>query len=295
MPSPRLLLITGPTSVGKTAVAIRLARAFDAPVISADAMQVYRGMDIGTGKASGEERAAVVHYGIDIRDPNESFDAADFLRLSEEVMASHPRVVVAGGTSLYLRSLVRGLVDTPPVDPELRLELEGVDDLHGMLGEMDPVLAEGLHPNDRVRLIRGVEVYRTTGQRLSDLHREHARMPDRIDAEGIWLDRPDVFERIDQRVLEMVREGYLEEVQTLLSGGYSRDLKPMMSLGYRHMAAHLLDGLSLEEAIRLTQRDTRHYAKKQRNWHKALGYPQMNPEDVDAIDRAAHEAFTDGV
>jgi tRNA dimethylallyltransferase len=291
MSSPRLLLITGPTSAGKTAVAIRIARTFDAPVISADAMQVYRGMDIGTGKAREDDLGEVVHYGIDIRNPDESFDAADFLALCEEVMAQHPRVIVAGGTSLYLRSLIRGLVETPPVDPVLRQELEGVADLHGMLNAVDPVLAQGLHPNDRVRLIRGVEVYRTTGQRLSDLHREHAQMPDRVNATGIWLDRTDVFERIDRRVLEMVREGYLEEVQALLSRGYPRDLKPMMSLGYRHMTAHLLDGLSLEEAIRLTQRDTRRYARKQRNWRKSLGYPGIGPEDVDAIDRAAQEAF----
>lgn len=270
-----MLLLAGPTASGKTDAALAVARAFDAVVVSADAMQVYRGMDVGTGKVSAELRAEVRHFGIDVVDPDEPFDASRFVALADEVIASYPRVVVAGGTSLYLRSLVQGLVETPPVDPELRAEIEGLPDLHGALREVDPALAERLHPNDRVRIVRGLEVYRQTGLRLSEMHQVHqTQQRERHPHRGLWLDRdPDVLDaRIDARVQQMMREGYREEVERLLSEGYSRELKPMMSLGYRHLCDHLLDGVAIEEALRRTQRDTRRFARKQRTWMRQLGY-----------------------
>lgn len=267
----RAFVIGGPTASGKTGLAVELALAYDAVVLSADAMQVYRGMDIGTGKATVEERRGVLHYGFDLREPDEPFDAADFVTLADEVLARHPRVVVAGGTSLYLRALQRGLVDTPDPDPALRAELDTVEDLHGRLAAVDPVLAERLHPNDRVRLVRGVEVYELSGQRLSDLHEAHAAAPDRVEVDGVWLDRDDLDERIDARVLEMMEDGYLEEVEALVARGFGSDVKPMRSLGYRHLAAHLEDGVALEEAVRRTQRDTRRFARKQRTWRRHVG------------------------
>ncbi|MCB9683763.1 MAG: tRNA (adenosine(37)-N6)-dimethylallyltransferase MiaA [Alphaproteobacteria bacterium] len=287
-----MLILAGPTAAGKTATAVEVARRFDAVIVSADAMQVYRGMDVGTAKVTPEEQAGVPHFGIDVVDPRDPFDAAAFVALAEAVLATHPRVVVAGGTSLYLRSLVRGLVPTPPVDPALREELEAIEDLHGELRRVDPELAERLHPNDRVRLVRGLEVFRQTGERMSELQRAHAAAPDRHAHVGLWLDRPDLFERIDRRVESMMAAGYLDEVRRLLDDGVGRDLKPMQSLGYRHLCDHLLDGLPLDEAVRRTARDTRHFARKQRTWMRQLGYPRVEPPHLDEALRAAARAFT---
>lgn len=268
----KVFVIGGPTTAGKTAVAVQVARAFGAEVLSADAMQVYRGMDIGTGKATLEERGGIPHHGIDVRDPDEPFDAADFVGLAEGLLRAGKRVVVAGGTSLYLQALRRGLVVTPPIDPVRRAEWEQRSDLHAALAEVDPVLAGRLHPNDKVRLIRGLEVHADLGVRLSDLQAEHAAQPDRVDVHGVWLDREDLDPRIDARVLQMMEDGYVDEVRGLLDR-YPRTLKPMRSLGYRHLADHVLDGLDLQEAVRLTQRDTRRFARKQRTWRAHVGLP----------------------
>lgn len=291
MSRPSVLVVAGPTASGKTALSVSLAQRWDAVVLSADAMQVYRGMDIGTAKATAEERAGVPHFGLDIREPSQPFDVADFLQLFEEVQAAHPRVVVAGGTHLYLRGLIRGLVGTPPVDPALRAELEAAPDLHHRLQQVDPALAERLHPNDRVRLVRGMEVFLQTGQRLSELQAQHAQAPDRVRAEVLWCDRDDLAERIDRRVLQMMQGGYLGEVQTLLDTGHTRDLKPMQSLGYRHLADHLLDGVELAEAVRRTQRDTRRFARKQRTWRKNLGAATHDARDPSLCEAAAERAF----
>ncbi len=274
----RVLAVGGPTASGKSALAVEIARRCGAVVLSADAMQVYRGMDIGTGKITVEERRGVPHFGLDLRDPDEPFDVADFLELADAVLREHDRVIVAGGTALYLRALRRGLVPTPKPDPALRAALESEPDLHGRLARVDPTLAERLHPNDRVRLIRGLEVYLLTGERLSALQAAHARAPDRVDVVGVWLDRSDLDARIDARVHRMMEAGYLEEVRRLLDAGYGPGLKPMRSLGYRHLTAHVLEGVPLGEAVRRTQRDTRRFARKQRTWRRQLGFG----DDVDA-------------
>ncbi len=286
-----VLVIAGPTSSGKTEAALAVAERFGAVVVSADAMQVYRGMDIGTGKATADERARATHLGLDVVEPDGAFDAAAFMVLADAAIALHPRVVVAGGTSLYLRTLVRGLVRTPPVDPDLRAEIEAIDDLQGALAEVDPVLAARLHPNDRVRLVRGLEVHRASGQRLSDLHAAHRAAPDRLVAHGVWLERSDLDARIDLRVHRMVEAGYVDEVRGLLTAGYSPSLRPMQSLGYRHLCAHLVDGLGLDEAVRRTQRDTRRFARKQRTWSKQLGYTIAIDVGADAAVEAAVVAF----
>lgn len=266
----KAFVVGGPTATGKSALAIELAEQFDAVVVSADAMQVYRGMDIGTAKTRVEEMGGVPHFGIDVVEPDQTFDAADFIELARGVLAEHPRVIVAGGTSLYIRSLKRGLVQTPPVDPALRASIEAEGRLHERLLEVDPALADRLHPNDHVRILRGLEVYEATGQQLSALHAEHAEQPDQVEIHGVWLDREDLDARIDGRVLQMMESGYLSEVSGLLER-FPRTVKPMRSLGYRHLADHLVDGLALDEAVARTQRDTRRFARKQRTWAKHLG------------------------
>jgi tRNA dimethylallyltransferase len=289
---PRLLAITGPTASGKSALAAVLAEALGAVVVSADAMQVYRGMDVGTAKATAEERARVPHFGLDLVDPHEPFDASDFVREVARAVATGRPVIVAGGTSLYLWALRRGLVETPPVDAALRAELEALDAPHAALAEVDPALAARLHPNDRLRVVRGLEVFTQTGRRLSDLQAEHAAAPDVVDLVGIALDRPDLDARIDARARAMFEGGYVEEVERLLARGVSRDAKPMRSLGYRHVADHVIDGLPLDEALARTRRDTRRFARKQRTWLNTLRFPVVDASEAWPVARAlAREAF----
>lgn len=286
-----VLILAGPTAAGKTAASLEVAERYGAVILSADAMQVYRGMDIGTAKATVTERARVPHYGIDVCDPDEPFDAASFVELADGLLEAGERVVVAGGTSLYLKALVRGLVPTPSVDPALRAELEALPDPHRALAEVDPVLASRLHPHDRVRIVRGLEVFRASGQRLSELHDAHARAPDRVRAVGLWLDRDDLDARVDARVHLMIDAGYLDEVRRLLDAGWTRDIKPMRSLGYRHLCAHLLDGLPLAEAIERTQRDTRRFARRQRTWMRGLGYRRILPDHLPDVLAATEDLW----
>ncbi len=202
--------------------------------------------------------------------------------------------MVAGGTSLYIRSLIRGLVGTPAVDAALRAELELLADPHAELARVDPALAARLHPRDRVRVVRGLEVYRQTGQRLSALQLAHAVAPDRVPARGLWLDRADLRARIDRRLGQMMEAGYLEEVRGLLAAGVPRAARPMQSLGYRHLADHLVDGVGLDEALRKTSRDTWQLARKQRNWMRSLGFARVEGEALDAALAAASEVWPGG-
>lgn len=260
------LVITGPTGAGKSDVALDIAARHGAVVVSMDAMQVYRGMDIGTAKLPLSDRERVPHLCIDIRDPDEAFSAADFVAAADA--APGPKIL-CGGTPFYLRAWLHGLVAAPPVDLALRAELEALPDPHARLAEVDPPLAARLHPNDRVRVVRGLEIHALTGRRLSDLHAEDEGA--RRDAEVVWIDREDLYERLDMRVDAMMAAGYLDEVRALLDRGWSRSLKPLLSLGYRHLAAHLAGELPLDEAVRLTKRDTRHLARKQRGFLRSLG------------------------
>ncbi len=279
----RPLVITGPTGAGKSDAALEVAERYGAVVVSMDAMQVYRGMDIGTAKLSPTDRARVPHRCIDVREPDEPFSAADFVA---EADATPDPKILCGGTPFYLRAWLFGLVPAPPVDPALRAALEALPDPHARLAEVDPALAARLHPNDRVRIVRGLEVHALTGTRLSELHADDPKV--RRDAEVVWLDRDDLYERLDARVDAMMAQGYLDEVRALLDRGYTRALKPMQSLGYEHLASFLAGEIDLDEAVRLTKRDTRHLARKQRSFLRSLGF--FPREDVkEAAARAFEE------
>jgi tRNA dimethylallyltransferase len=292
----QLLILAGPTSAGKTAAAIALAEQWNPRFISADAMQIYRGMDIGTGKLSPDWLKRYPHAAIDIRDPQDPFNAVDFAALADAEIAlaeqKNRPVVLVGGTGLYFRALLQGFVQAPSGDAALRAEIEALPDLHAALAKVDPVLAQRLHPNDRVRLSRGIEVFRLTGKPLSQLHAEHNPEP-RHKAVALCLDRDGLYERINSRVLEMLKEGYLAEVEALRSQGYTpADTKPMRSLGYRHLSAHLDGDLPYDEAVRLTQRDTRHFAKRQRNLLRSLGgFTPCDADDRPRIEEAATAAW----
>lgn len=292
----KILVLGGPTATGKTDAAIQVADRFGAVIVSADAMQVYRGMDIGTAKPTPEELQRWPHHLVDVREPHQSYNAADFAQDCDALIKEHPRVVVAGGTGFYIRALLTGLAPAPPSVPELRAELEQLEDPHALLTEQDPVLAARLHPNDRVRVIRGLEVYRLAGRRLSEIHAEHDLSVPRHAAVRLMLDREDLAERIDLRVLQMMDRGYIDEVRGLLDAGITPDLKPMKSLGYKWLSAQLLEGLDPAEALRLTQRDTRRFARKQRTMFRSIGgFEAVKGGDMDRILRAAEQAFFDAL
>lgn len=277
----KLLIICGPTASGKSALALRLAHELDAEIVNADSMQIYRGMNIGTAKPSPEEQAEIRHHLIDIIEPDQPFSAADFADAADvaigDILSRNKRVIVVGGTGLYIKSLLKGLVDSPGGSEELRQKLHdeaaiiGNEAMLEQLRKVDPDLAAGLHPNNLPRIIRALEVFHLTGIPLSRQQKEHAFATQRYDTLriGISVDRQILYNRIEERAERMLSDGLLDEVGSLLAAGYGRDLKSMRSIGYKEAAAHLLGELSYEDAIRLIKRDTRHYAKRQLTWFKA--------------------------
>lgn len=292
---PTVLALAGPTAAGKSELALDLAEEWGATILSADAMQVYRGLDIGTAKLPLEERRGIPHVGLDVVSPEEPFDARSFVDLAWPLLREGRPVLVAGGTSLYLQALQRGLVETPPVDPELRSQLMADGRAWERLREVDPDLAARLNPRDQVRVVRGLEVFLSSGLRLSVLQAAHQQAPDQVRVVGLWLDREDLDQRIQRRLLEMREAGYLEEVAGLLRAGVPRGAKPMRSLGYRYLTEHLLDGLPLEEAWRCTERDTRTFARKQRTWMRSLRFPRVQGNFAEAGRDAARRAFGEAV
>ncbi|MDO9307640.1 MAG: tRNA (adenosine(37)-N6)-dimethylallyltransferase MiaA [Deltaproteobacteria bacterium] len=278
---PKLLIICGPTASGKSELALKLARELDAEIVNADSMQVYRGLDIGTAKPSREQLAEVPHHLVDVVEPDGTFSAADFAMAADaairEISSRGKRAIVVGGTGLYIRALLKGLVDSPGGSSEMRAALQDEADRSGnaaMLEKLrlvDPQLAAGLHPNNLVRIIRALEVHRLTGIPLSRHQQEHAFSTQRYHSLqiGILVERAELYKRIELRVERMLADGLLDEVRGLLSAGFARELKALRSIGYKESIAHLLGEIPLEEAVRLIKRDTRHYAKRQLTWFKA--------------------------
>lgn len=277
----KLLIICGPTASGKSDLALRLAHHLDAEIVNADSMQIYSGLDVGTAKPTLDQQADIKHHLIDVVNPAQLFSAADFSNAADvairNITGRGKRVIVVGGTGLYIRALVKGLVDSPSGDGELREHLQGESARIGnvamleKLRQVDPELAAVLHPNNLVRVIRALEVYQMTGIPLSHYQKEHAFSGRRYDTRhiGISVDRPVLYERIDNRVERMMSAGLLEEVESLMASGYGRDLKSMRSIGYKEVVAHLAGEISAEEAVRLIKRNTRHYAKRQLTWFRA--------------------------
>ncbi len=268
----------GATATGKTAFALALAEAIGGEIVSVDSMQVYRGMDIGTAKASVAERRRVAHHLVDVADPDDPFDARRFADLATEAVTDIARrgrrPLLVGGTGLWLKALVEGLMPAPPADDALRARLQevagtqGTEALHKRLQTVDPVAADRIHPRDGVRAIRALEVHELTGRPISEHHREHRSSEPALNALsfGLTFEREALHQRIDARTEAMWAAGFVEEVRGLIAAGYSPDLRPMGALGYKHVCAALSDGVPPEEAMRLTQRDTRRYAKRQRTW-----------------------------
>nr|WP_093884191.1 tRNA (adenosine(37)-N6)-dimethylallyltransferase MiaA [Syntrophus gentianae] len=278
---PCLLVVMGPTAVGKTGTAIALAKLCDGEIVSADSMQVYRHMDIGTAKPTPAEQGLVPHHLIDIVNPDEAFSAASYMERARAAIADLHRqgkgIVVAGGTGLYIRALLGGLFDGPGADEVLRrfyaaiLEREGKPGLYEILKSKDSRAAATIHPNDAARMVRALEVLELTGVSIVDQQQDHgfAQRPYKVLKIGLRVERPLLYERIEARTDQMMAQGFLEEVQRLLEMGFSEDLKPMQALGYRQLVRVLKGTLELEEAVRSIKRETRHYAKRQLTWFGA--------------------------
>lgn len=277
----KILIICGPTASGKSHLSVRLAQALNAEIVNADSMQIYRGMNIGTAKPSVDQQGGIRHHLIDVINPDQTFSAADFSAAADnairDILSRGKRAVVVGGTGLYIRALIHGLVDSPGGNGDVRLSLQeeavrlGNDAMLDKLRLVDPELAATLHPNNLVRIIRALEVYRLTGIPLSNYQKQHAFAPRRYETLqiGISVDRNVLYRRIDDRVEQMLSDGLVNEVRNLFSSGYRRDYKSLRSIGYKEIAAHLHGELLIEDAVRLIKRDTRHYAKRQLTWFNA--------------------------
>ena len=275
---PKVIVICGPTGIGKTTVGIRLAENVGGEIISADSMQVYRYMDIGTAKPTADEQNRISHHMIDVADPDEDFDALRFAEMARHkvMQLDHQGLIsfVVGGTGLYIKALLQGLFQARPVDPKIRERLKkkartnGSDALYDRLQQVDPEAADRLHPNDTYRIIRALETIESSGRSISAHHQGHGFKDTPFDVLKIALqmDRQVLYDRIDQRVDLMIAAGLVDEVKKLLAMGYSTDLKSMQSIGYRHVVDFLEERLSWEECVRTLKRDTRRYAKRQFTW-----------------------------
>jgi len=304
---PPVIVISGPTCVGKTEVATTLAEPLGGEIISADAMQVYRYMDIGTAKPTQQEQARVRHHLIDVADPDEPFSAARFKAAAEAVIGHlHKKgrpVFVVGGTGLYIKALTRGLFRVQEENGALRERLKaevkhlGSGVLHQRLQDVDPAAASRIHPNDAYRIIRALEILELTGTPMSEHHSAHGFSDDpyQVLKIGLFLDRERLYLRINQRVDRMLEAGFVKEVKGLLDRGYSADLKSMGSIGYRHMTQYLQGNVTWDETVRLFKRDTRRYAKRQLAWLRAdPKIHWLQPAEIDIMSRQI-DSFLTGV
>ena len=293
-----LVVIAGPTGVGKTAVAAALARRIEIEVVSADSRQVYRGMDVATGKPSAETRRQVAHHLVDVVDPDDRYQAARFRQDAavaiEAIRARGHLPVVVGGTGLYIRALVRGLDPAPPADPEYRRELasiaatEGRASLHARLSLAAPAVARRLHPNDHVRVVRALEMARAGAATLvQDRWRAPAESYD-VTYFGLTMDRAALARRLAARAAAFVDSGLRAEVERLLARGYDPSLPSLQSIGYREFVRVVRGGLDPAEALRLMQRDTVRYAKRQWTWFaREPGIEWLDVDRVGGVEGAA--------
>jgi tRNA dimethylallyltransferase len=294
----RAIYLTGPTASGKSAVGVLLARRLDAEIVALDSMTLYRGMDIGTAKPTLAERGGVPHHLIDVLEPWESASVADYLRRAQEVVAGiearGKRVLFVGGTALYLKALLRGLFEGPGADASIRMRLEREADeegeaaLHTRLQALDAPTAHRLHPNDRRRIVRALEVIELTGQPLSRLQREHER-PAPAETPVYALERPrdELYERIDRRVEAMFADGLVEEVRRLMKLPRPLSDVAAQGVGYREVIEMLAGGVGLDATIERVQRRTRQFAKRQGTWFRGLAevrpWPLSLGEDLEQV------------
>lgn len=290
-----MVILTGPTAVGKTALSIELAKKINGSIISADSMQVYRHMDIGSAKVMPEEMNGVRHYLIDEFEPDEEFHVVKFVERAkehlEEIYAEEKIPIIAGGTGFYIQALLYDIDFTEQeCDEAYRAGLEqlavekGADYLHNMLREVDPASADAIHANNIKRVIRALEFYHLSGKRISE-HNEKERektSPYHFAYFVLTDERPHLYANIDKRVDLMIEQGLVDEVQKLKNMGFHRDMVSMQGLGYKEILDYLDGKTTLEEAIYIIKRETRHFAKRQLTWFR-------RERDVIWLDKQAYD------
>jgi tRNA dimethylallyltransferase len=291
-----LIIILGPTGVGKSSTAVKLAKKLRGEIINCDSRQVYKNFDIGTDKISLEKRENIPHHLLDIVSPSTQFTAADFARLALEtanaILERNKLPLIVGGTGLYFKALLNGLFPGGGSDSALRRKLErearekGLDTLREKLKEVDPVYYQKIGEKDKVRIIRALEVFYSTRKPLSrQFLKTKSYVKDfNIIKIGLKLERKELYRKIEERVDRMFKRGITREVQELLQKGVDENSPPFRALGYRHVLKHLKKEIPLEEAITLTKRDTRHYAKRQITWFRKMeGIKWFSPHDFVSI------------
>lgn len=281
MPKDPLIILTGPTAVGKTDLSIELAKRINGEIISADSMQVYRRMNIGTAKISHAEMQGIPHHLIDILEPWEDFNVVAFQKYAsravKDIVQRGKIPIVTGGTGFYIQSLLYGISFTENEnDPALRQQLEaeseqdGGQSLYLYLSQIDPEAATAIHPNNRKRVIRAVEYYKLTGKKISE-HNENQRQNDFVYNSAYFvlnMERDKLYKRIDMRVDTMLQDGLVDEVKSLLQEGCTADMISMQGLGYKEIIRYLNHEITLDEAVYILKRDTRHFAKRQLTWFR---------------------------
>ncbi len=292
-------MIAGPTAAGKSGLAVELALAFGGEIINADSAQVYKGFDIGTDTPSLDARRGVPHHLLSFVEPDVQFNAADFvqeaLKAADSISAAGRLPIVVGGTGLYLQALLVGLFPGPGRDAAVRARLDGeaalkgIEAMHERLKMVDPDYAAVTAPRDRVRVVRALEVFELTGKPFSSFFKATRSPLERYSVIkiGVTLPRPELYRRIEERVDAMFKAGLVEEVKGLLARGTSPAAPPFKALGYRQVLSCLAGDMTLEEAVKLTKTETRHYAKRQMTWFRRM-------EDLtwfDAKDREGLESF----
>ncbi len=283
---PPVIVVTGPTASGKTPLAIEIAQRFDGEIINADSMQVFRYMDIGTAKPSLEQRAQIPHHLLDVVTPDVAFSAGRYAeqarKVAKDIHANRKIAVLVGGTGLYIRAFLEGLLEAGEADPELRAELEAENAaalaagdptrLHRRLAKIDPEAADRIHPNDARRIVRALEIAEHLGAPASSLRAEHGfgDQPYRTLHFALDPGREALAERIDRRCAEMIERGLLREARDLRARGYGPELRPLRAIGYRHMTP-VVDGAdTLANALETMRRDTRRFARRQRTWLRGV-------------------------
>lgn len=302
---PRVVAITGPTATGKSGSALVLAHRLEdegirPEVISMDSIQVYRGMDIGTDKLMPDQREGVPHHLIDVADPDETFSAAEFSRRARKIVfdswESGGAAILAGGTGFYLRAFREKLFSGPAANEEIRgrigreMEEKGSEALHEKLRGIDPESARNIHPNDRVRIIRALEVYEVTGLTMTEHFKKQKEEDPGFDllVIGLSMEREKMYEKINTRVDQMIGQGLIDEVKALRQAGYGRDLSSQHALGYKEVHSMLDGEMDQEETVYLIKRNTRRFAKGQLTWfRKEPGLVWMDAKDPEVLaDRA---------
>jgi len=286
-----LIMITGPTASGKTKLSLDLAEALGAEIVSADSMQVYRRFDIGTAKPTAEEQARIRHHLIDVADPDETYHVGRFKAEAEqaikEIIAKGKPVVVVGGTAMYLKILIQGLAPGPGRNDQLRREIEAqwdsgeVETLRKELRAGDPALAERLHPNDRSRIVRGLEVLRAGGRPLSEIQSEHGFRQSEHNSICFCMDveRTELYGRINKRVELMIEMEWIKEVEEILSAGYPPAIAPLRAIGYKEIVEFLSAAYGKDELIKKIQQNTRRFAKRQLTWFRAMDIIKIRPDE----------------